>query len=206
MSCVPFFSSSEYDSFGKILLETNPAAGDRFKFTGREYDAETGIDYYRARYYDPSSGRFISQYPFGFAGHDANLYRYVGNSPLNATDPSGNIAIVKYLIGAGIGGAVGAITGYATGFWCAYWNEWLIRSTRDVLHPSPFVDMEDLNWDRIHADGVKGSEVRWSNRSLGRWCHSGIDGGASSYLDCSARCVCRWCGWYLVAVATKRNG
>jgi YD repeat-containing protein len=39
-----------YDSFGNVLAETNPASGDRFKYTGREYDADLGIYYYRARY------------------------------------------------------------------------------------------------------------------------------------------------------------
>jgi hypothetical protein len=45
--------------------------------------------YYRARYYDPGVGRFISEDPIGFDGGDPNLYRYVGNSPINFTDPSG---------------------------------------------------------------------------------------------------------------------
>ena len=66
-------------------------------------DAETGLYYYRARYYDPAIGRFISADPIGFAGGDANLYRYVGNSPVNWTDPSGNIAAAAALAGpAGI--------------------------------------------------------------------------------------------------------
>jgi RHS repeat-associated protein len=79
----------DYDNFGNILSQTNAAAGDRFTFTGREFDAETGLYYYRARYYDPILGRFLSQDPLGLAAGDANFYRYVGNSPLNATDPFG---------------------------------------------------------------------------------------------------------------------
>jgi RHS repeat-associated protein len=78
-----------YDSFGGILSETNPAQGDRFKFTGREFSPELGIYYYRARWYDPGSGRFISQDPIGFSAGDVNLYRYVGNAPGDATDPWG---------------------------------------------------------------------------------------------------------------------
>ena len=78
-----------YDSFGGILSETNPAQGDRFKFTGREFSPELGIYYYRARWYDPGSGRFISQDPIGFSAGDVNLYRYVGNAPGDATDPEG---------------------------------------------------------------------------------------------------------------------
>jgi RHS repeat-associated protein len=78
-----------YDSFGNILNETNPAAGDRFKYTGREYDAELGIYYYRARYYDPATGRFLGEDPKGFDAGDANFYRYVGNQPTGRIDPSG---------------------------------------------------------------------------------------------------------------------
>jgi len=78
-----------YDSFGGILSESNPAEGDRFKFTGREYCPELGLYYYRARWYDPAVGRFISQDPIGFSAGDANLYRYVGNAPGDGIDPSG---------------------------------------------------------------------------------------------------------------------
>ncbi len=78
-----------YDSFGRVVSETNPAAGDRFQYTGREYDAELGLYYYRARYYDPSTGRFLAEDPLSFAAGDSNLYRYVGNTPTLYTDPSG---------------------------------------------------------------------------------------------------------------------
>ncbi len=78
-----------YDSFGNVISETNPAAGDRFQYTGREYDAELGIYYYRARYYDPSTGRFLAEDPLSFAAGDSNLYRYVGNQPNTRVDPSG---------------------------------------------------------------------------------------------------------------------
>jgi len=60
-----------------------------YGYTGREWDKELGLYYYRARYYDPKGGRFISKDPIGFAGGDVNLYRYVSNNPVNATDPSG---------------------------------------------------------------------------------------------------------------------
>ena len=78
-----------YDSFGNALSESNPSQGDRFKFTGREYNPELGIYYYRARWYDPSTGQFISQDPIGFQAGDPNLYRYVNNAPGDWTDPSG---------------------------------------------------------------------------------------------------------------------
>jgi RHS repeat-associated protein len=81
-----------FDSFGRILSETNPSVSFRYGYTGRERDLESGLDYYRARYYDPQVGRFISVDPMGFGAGDTNLYRYVGNSSTNAIDPSGEIS------------------------------------------------------------------------------------------------------------------
>jgi RHS repeat-associated protein len=59
-----------------------------YAFTGREWDAETGLYYYRARYYDPKIGRFLSEDPIGFMG-GANFYAYVEGNPLTLVDPFG---------------------------------------------------------------------------------------------------------------------
>lgn len=78
-----------YDTFGETLSETDAAIAHLYGYTGRELDKETGLQYNRARHLDLVLARWISQDPIGFAGGDANLYRYVGNSPTNYTDPSG---------------------------------------------------------------------------------------------------------------------
>jgi len=78
----------EYDSFGKITNQTG-SIRNPFTFTGREYDEETTLYYYRARYYDPNAGRFLTKDPIGFAGGDVNLYRMVVNNPVNYRDPLG---------------------------------------------------------------------------------------------------------------------
>ncbi|WP_353933154.1 RHS repeat-associated core domain-containing protein [Okeanomitos corallinicola] len=46
-------------------------------FTGREFDQEIGLYYYRARYYDQATGRFLSEDPIGFDGGDSNFYRII---------------------------------------------------------------------------------------------------------------------------------
>ena len=78
-----------YDSFG--VPKYTETFRNSFMYTGREWDKETGLYYYRARYYDPVVGRFIQKDPIGFRG-GINLYSYVGQNPINYTDPSGLIA------------------------------------------------------------------------------------------------------------------
>src|SRR2546425_3299272 len=76
--------SITYDSYGNILSESSPSNGDRFKYTGREWDSEIGQYYYRARNYAPGIGRFESEDPLGFRAGDSNLYGYVRENPVNS--------------------------------------------------------------------------------------------------------------------------
>jgi RHS repeat-associated protein len=80
-----------YDSFGNVTSSTGTFA-QPFRYTGREWDAETGQIFYRARYYDPSAGRFLNEDPIGFTG-GINFYRYVSNRPNYFRDPSGLLSI-----------------------------------------------------------------------------------------------------------------
>ncbi len=83
----------KYDSFGNILTQTNSGNDTRMGYTGYVQDAATSLDYANARYYQASTGRFISQDPSGFGSGDTNLYRYVGNHPTYAIDPTGLYAV-----------------------------------------------------------------------------------------------------------------
>lgn len=76
-----------YDSFGNLSASSGSIA-NRFQYTGRESDSESGLYFYRARYYDPSTGRFLSEDPFGFAIEN-DFYRYAGNDVVNFVDPTG---------------------------------------------------------------------------------------------------------------------
>jgi len=67
----------------------------RYGYTARELDAESGLQYNRARYLDSFTGKFISEDPISFQAGDSNLYRYVENNPIVNTDPSG-------LVGSGV--------------------------------------------------------------------------------------------------------
>ncbi len=106
--------SAAYTAYGQVRTSAG-AGGDRFGYAGREWSRVTGEGYYRARLYDPAAGRFTSEDTIGFRGQDANLYRYVGNSPSTRTDPSGNIwpifliPIVTFVVGAVLGAVVTAV-------------------------------------------------------------------------------------------------
>ncbi len=78
-----------YDSFGRLVVQSNPLVVTRIQFTGREFDDEVQLQYSRARYYDRQTGRFVSEDPISFSGLSTNLFSYVGNSPTVANDPSG---------------------------------------------------------------------------------------------------------------------
>ena len=82
-----------YDGFGQVTYSTGST--DRYQYTAREFDSALGLMYYRARMYDRATGRFFGLDQHSFSAGDANLYRYVGNSPTNGTDPSGNYIIVR---------------------------------------------------------------------------------------------------------------
>jgi RHS repeat-associated protein len=111
-----------FDSFGNLLSSIDPTVKFRFGYTGRESDPETGLYYYRARYFDANVGRFISTDPIGFEAGDSNLYRYVNNSSTLATDPSGEI--YNILGGAAIGGFVGGLYALANDIETGNLNEY----------------------------------------------------------------------------------
>jgi RHS repeat-associated protein len=81
-------NSYTYDSFGNLTALTG-SLSNPLRYTGREFDTATSLYFYRARYYDPATGRFISEDPIGFSGDGTNFYIYVDNDPVILIDPLG---------------------------------------------------------------------------------------------------------------------
>lgn len=85
-----------YDTYGAATIFEqdgvteipSSTVGNPLRFTGRRFDEETGLYYYRARYYDPSDGRFIQRDPKGYVD-GLGLYEYVAGNPLRFVDPLG---------------------------------------------------------------------------------------------------------------------
>lgn len=102
----------DYSSFGKIIsikdgngtdISPRPALKTSSTFTGREWDEEAGLYYYRARTYDPQIGRFLQVDSDSGNGTDpvtiVNKYGYVKNNPTSLVDPSGNFSIFGIEVG-----------------------------------------------------------------------------------------------------------
>jgi RHS repeat-associated protein len=79
----------KYDSFGKLVSESNSAVDLIFGFTGKQLDEATGLQHNLFRWYDSALGQWLSEDPIGFAAGDENVKRYVANKVLDLTDPSG---------------------------------------------------------------------------------------------------------------------
>jgi len=107
-----------YDSFGNPATSTSASPANPFTYTGRDFDAKSGLYYYRSRYYAPDQGRFISEDPIGHL----NAYTYTQNDPIDFADPSGALAVEyqaltvsqqRANLGSCISSEVGAVAGVA---------------------------------------------------------------------------------------------
>ncbi len=157
--------SYAYDVYGQPSVPAS-SIGNRYRFTGRELDEETGLYHYRARAYDPKLGRFLQRDPIAY--YDSmNLFQYANNNPVNFIDPYGEfvtIAIGGIVIGEeivrwgliGLGGLIAYTSGQMgrDGGSCPFPIR-LGSPSMPQTRPSPVLNAEDST---SNAEGQQNSQ------------------------------------------------
>jgi RHS repeat-associated protein len=153
-----------YEPYGKTTL-AGVADANTQQYTGRENDG-TGLYYLRGRYYDPSTARFISEDPVGWASGQTNAYAYVGGNPVQFSDPSGLQAFgFPVPVGPMPGGRFGprppsrndGIDGIFQDKTPNHGNPWEWHtnpgSGQERLYDSKGKPAVDIDWDHDHGQG-----------------------------------------------------
>jgi RHS repeat-associated protein len=172
-----------YEPFGApTILDANWNArgsssyASRYFFQGLRYDATSGLYYARNRDYSPILGRWVQRDPLGLTAGDSNLYRYVGNSPANAADPSGLAGVTVAIVD----GPLELNDGYVS-----YWFAWQISGlpentpiaqvniehvTAHKCHDPKDVITDDIAIDYI-VTGTKNEQIPWGDtfNPLSNW-------------------------------------
>lgn len=114
-------ASYTYDIWGNSLTVNESGMTSLFRYSGELWDSTVSLQYLRARWYDPSIGRFISEDTFeGQIDNplSLNLYAYVNNNPILYTDPSGNVIETAWdVINVGLDGLDIGLDIYTGSWW-----------------------------------------------------------------------------------------
>jgi RHS repeat-associated protein len=109
----------DYDEFGVLTNSTNPGF-QTFQFAGGISDTSTGLVKFGQRFYDPSTGRFVSRDPLLFGGGQTNLYNYTLDDPINFVDSTGLDVTVNYYAGGAGHIGVAVNNGPSYGYYSSY--------------------------------------------------------------------------------------
>jgi RHS repeat-associated protein len=191
-------NSYTYDTFGNLIASTG-SLGNPFQYTGRDFDPETGLRYYRARYYDPQTGPFLSEDAIGFGG-GIDFYSFVSNSSPNLVDPLG-------LTGTGtVAGPTVAEIEAAVASAAAQMARWgLLQKLKGPSVAGLAVADAVLGWELYQTiDAINGENAAYKEelRQIGLWnqamlrkkaekeCKKDDDDGCEKEWE-EARAICR---------------
>jgi len=155
--------SARYTAFGTVAVDVGVLV-NHFRFPGQYYDAETGLAYNRARFYDAATGTYLSPDPLGYAG-SRHLYMYAENNPVTKVDPTGLKVEVctrplAFLWGFG----------------------WFKHCDVKITTKNTWAGFFNTK------SGWSGrGEVRWKPKNLGANCVAAV--GAGNEIDCWDKCV-----------------
>jgi RHS repeat-associated protein len=190
-----------YDAFGRTLFRIGSTL-NLYLFAGQQTDATTGLDYMRARYYDPSLGRFISADPLrqaaiGQAGN-FQFYSYTDNNPVNQTDPSGKLSfgevvtaliVIDILAQTAVSTVRGVLAGGAAGGVQAFFEGFLSASLNVVKVPVKLWYLAGTQGKR-NLFGIGDIPVVGTFYDIGRGFYDGVNAAA----DSNAPWYVRWAG------------
>jgi len=117
----------DYDGYG-VRTDPQSSVSDRYGYTGREFQVDSGIQHNRRRDYIPALGKWMQEDPISFSAGDFNVMRYVKNDPVNRSDPSGLLCGLDLLqayydgveLAADMFLAGGGLDGVIVGFWIGF--------------------------------------------------------------------------------------
>lgn len=174
--------SYRYDAWGRVLgvygangaQMDESAVGNRILWQGREYSFKTGLYYFRARWYDPVTGRFISKDPSGIV-NGLNEYVALNNNPVNFADPTGEAAIEAYdywadaaVSGQDAGGVLGHAQTAGASVMMAFIDFWGARDVEGSAGMSGYYS---------GSDGCKGKSAGYGLYAAGMIGINAIPGG-----------------------------
>ncbi|HEX5155158.1 MAG TPA: RHS repeat-associated core domain-containing protein [Parafilimonas sp.] len=151
----PFGKQTIYDANNVILLVS--AVGNTYLFTGRQIDKETGLYYFRARYYDAVTGRFLQRDPLGYVD-GLGLYAYVNNNPLSSFDPIGTEGIDWCEVNDFLNKA----KYYGSEFWEGF-SDAVVSDAKDLLRLATDENYRHLVWENLKDLTVKDVAIGFYN-------------------------------------------
>ena len=154
---------------------TVPAlATNRYRFQCREWSVATGLVNFRARWYDPVTGRWLSKDPIGLSG-GLNLYVFCGNDPVNWIDPYGEVGVLIPIVAPGVvAGAIVASAYVGAGIMAGTING-VADTLGNLMGRGPSRRTGERNWTS-KPDGTSNPGKHFRQNQNGRWEYRGPNG------------------------------